>query len=138
MTGRDDAGFDDGSVAKPWWLSRAIVGAIIVFLAQIARLAGLEIDSAALTDVVLDAVTILGAALAWWGRVKATRPISRRVAPGVGSDRPLSAGKHPVSMPVDGGVRDDDVQLGADAAPASAKRAPGAGADPRGVWGGDY
>lgn len=69
---------------KPWWQSRTLVGALMVMVAQVAKLAGLEVDSAAVTDAVLSGITLLGAALAWWGRVKASRPISRRaLAPGL-------------------------------------------------------
>lgn len=69
---------------KPWWHSRAIIGAAMVMVAQGAKLGGLEIDSAALTDAILSGITLLGAALAWWGRVQASRPISRRdLAPGL-------------------------------------------------------
>ncbi len=69
---------------KPWWQSRGMWGAFMVLVAQVARGFGLEIDSAALTDAVLSGITLLGLGLAWWGRVKATRPISLRdVAPGL-------------------------------------------------------
>ena len=69
---------------KPWWQSRAIIGALVVIVAQIARASGLEIDSQAMTDAIVSGITIIGAALAWWGRVRASRPISRRrIAPGV-------------------------------------------------------
>ncbi len=74
---------------KPWWQSRAIIGALVIVAAQGLRLTGWEIDTEALTDALLNALTLVGAALAWWGRVQATRPISRRVAPGLGSDQPL-------------------------------------------------
>jgi hypothetical protein len=74
---------------KPWWQSRGMWGALMVLVAQGAQMAGLEIDSAALTDAVLSGITLLGAVLAWWGRVKATRPISRRdVAPGLSVGAP--------------------------------------------------
>lgn len=74
---------------KPWWQSRAIIGALVIVAAQGLRLTGWEIDTEALTDALLNALILVGAALAWWGRVQATRPISRRVAPGLGSDQPL-------------------------------------------------
>ncbi|MBK8638047.1 MAG: hypothetical protein IPN92_07055 [Chromatiaceae bacterium] len=95
---------------KAWWQSRAIIGALVVVAAQGLRLTGWEIDTEALTDALLNALSLLGAALAWWGRVQATRPISRRVAPGLGSDQPLRRA---------GGLR-----------PAAGAAAPGLPADP--------
>lgn len=87
---------------KPWWQSRAIVGALVVVGAQVVRSFGWEIDSQAMTDAILGALTLIGAALAWWGRVHASCPISRRVAPGVGSDRPLSGLlRQPAALPAD-------------------------------------
>jgi hypothetical protein len=69
---------------KPWWQSRAIIGAIVVVAAQAARLAGFETDTALVTELVIDGATIAGAALAWVGRVRAERPISRKqIAPGI-------------------------------------------------------
>lgn len=87
---------------KPWWHSRAIIGALVVVATQGLRFTGWEIDTEALTDALISALTLVGAALAWWGRVQATRPISRRVAPGVGSDRALrlaGAGAGPAANP---------------------------------------
>lgn len=75
---------DDLAKPKPWWQSKAIIGAGMVLVAQGARMVGLEVDSEAATDAVLSGITLIGAGLAWYGRFKATRPISRRaVAPGV-------------------------------------------------------
>ena len=70
--------------AKPWWTSRGEVGALVVILAQVALLFDWEVDTAATTEAVLSLVSLLGGLLAWWGRLKATRPISRKqVVPGV-------------------------------------------------------
>lgn len=68
------------SPAKPWWQSRTILGALVVMLAQVARLAGLEIDSAALTDVLLGLAELAGAALTLYGRLRATQPVRWRRA----------------------------------------------------------
>ena len=69
---------------KPWWQSRAIVGALVVVFAQVASLFGLVVDEPAATEAAFGLVTLVGAGLAWWGRVKATKPISRtKVLPGV-------------------------------------------------------
>lgn len=104
---------------KPWWHSRGMWGALMVLAAQGARMVGLEIDSAALTDAILSGLTLLGAVLAWWGRVKASRPISlRAVAPG------LSVG----------GAE----QLRTPARPARPERLPpDPERDPGGYWSGD-
>lgn len=87
--------------AKPWWQSRAIIGALVIVAAQGLRLTGWETNTEALTDAIVSALTLVGAALAWWGRVQATQPISRRVAPGLGSDQPLrlAGGLRPSGLP---------------------------------------
>lgn len=66
---------------KPWWQSRTLIGVLVALLAQLGRLAGWDVDSAALAQAVIEGLTLAGLALAWWGRVKATRPIERRVLP---------------------------------------------------------
>jgi len=82
---------------KPWWQSRTVLGALVVLLASGLRLAGVDVDQQALTSLVLDAVSLLGGALALWGRIAASRPIRRRVLPGGGAaerlrDAALQAG----------------------------------------------
>jgi len=70
--------------AKPWWASRAVIGAAVIVAAQIAAGFGWNVDVGVTTDAALSLVTLLGAGLAWWGRVSAQRPVSRKlVAPGV-------------------------------------------------------
>jgi hypothetical protein len=69
---------------KPWYLSRSLIGVLVVAAAQLARLAGWDVDTQALTDALVDLITLIGLVLAYVGRVKATRPISRKqVLPGV-------------------------------------------------------
>lgn len=69
---------------KPWWQSRAIWGALIVFIAQLARLVEIDVDVEGMTDAALSIATLVGAVLAWYGRLQATRPVSRtQVLPGV-------------------------------------------------------
>lgn len=71
-------------VDKPWWQSRTIWGALIVVLAQLGRLVEIDVDVEGMTDAALSLATLIGAVMAWWGRVQATRPISiRRVLPSV-------------------------------------------------------
>lgn len=71
---------------KPWWQSRTIWGALIVLIAQLARLVEIDVDVEGMTDAALSFATLIGAVLAWWGRVQATQPVSRsRVLPGLGA-----------------------------------------------------
>jgi hypothetical protein len=80
----DAATADPDPSGKPWWQSRSIWGVLIVIGAQGLALAGIEVDQTAALEAAMGLVTILGALLAWVGRVRATRPISmRRVLPGV-------------------------------------------------------
>jgi len=85
---------------KPWWQSRTIIGALVVLCAQGLRLAGLEVDTGAVTDLVADGATVLGALLALWGRVRAERPIRRRVLPGAAAER-LPDQPQPPRLPAD-------------------------------------
>jgi hypothetical protein len=69
---------------KPWWQSRAIIGSLITAAASLAALAGYALDVPATTELVLGLAGLVGSALAWWGRVRASRPISKtQVAPGL-------------------------------------------------------
>lgn len=66
---------------KPWWQSRTILGILIMLLAQLLKLAKVDIATEELTQAVYLAVETLGAALAIWGRVKARKQI-KRTTPG--------------------------------------------------------
>jgi hypothetical protein len=69
---------------KPWWQSRGIIGSLVTVAASLAALAGYALDVEGTTELALGLATLIGGALAWWGRVKAVRPIStRKVLPGV-------------------------------------------------------
>lgn len=69
---------------KPWWHSRAIWGSLMVVVAQIARMFDVAIDVEAWTNTALDLVTMVGAVMAWYGRVRADAPIDmKRIAPGI-------------------------------------------------------
>ncbi|AHF03438.1 hypothetical protein MARPU_05775 [Marichromatium purpuratum 984] len=65
-------------LAKPWWQSRAVIGALVVVLAQIASVAGITLDTAALTDALVTLASIAGAGMAIWGRVRASVPLRLR------------------------------------------------------------
>jgi uncharacterized membrane protein len=60
---------DTSQYEKPWWQSRVIIGAFLVLVSQVAKLAGFEIDSEALLPIVLELMALVGGALALWGRV---------------------------------------------------------------------
>jgi hypothetical protein len=67
--------------AKPWWQSRTIIGAAVVFLGMGLRASGVDILNEELTQIITLALEAGGAALAIWGRMKARQAI-RRTFPG--------------------------------------------------------
>jgi hypothetical protein len=70
--------------AMPWWQSRAIIGSLVTVAASAAALGGIAIDVGAVTELALGLISLIGGAMSWWGRVKATRTISRtQMLPGV-------------------------------------------------------
>lgn len=66
--------------AKPWWQSRTIIGAGVAAASGIASLAGyhvpVEVQGQA-TDLVATVGGVVGGAIAFWGRLKATTTITR-------------------------------------------------------------
>lgn len=66
---------------KAWWQSRTILGVLIMLLAQVLKLAKVDIANDELTQIVYLAAETLGASLAIYGRVKARKAI-RRTTPG--------------------------------------------------------
>ena len=62
--------------AKKPWQSRTLIGAAVVIASAIAGLWKIKIDVANLTDILVQVSAILGAALAIYGRIKATQPIT--------------------------------------------------------------
>lgn len=64
---------------KVWWQSKSVWGSAIALLAGVATLAGLKLDAGLqdqLADLITGAAEIVGGALAWYGRVKATTAIT--------------------------------------------------------------
>ena len=59
---------------KPWWESRGIIGSLVTFAAGIASLAGYALDVEGTTELALGLATLIGGALAWWGRVNLIYP----------------------------------------------------------------
>lgn len=62
----------------PWWQSKTIWGSAIAILASILALFGLNLDASLqsqLVDIVVAIGGVIGGALAWYGRVVATKKI---------------------------------------------------------------
>lgn len=75
---------DPAETPKPWWQSRAVLGALVTVAASAAAIAGYTVNVETTTEILLSFATLVGGALSWWGRVQAERPISRtQVLPGV-------------------------------------------------------
>lgn len=75
---------DAGTDNKPWWESRAVLGALVTVAASVAALAGWTLNVETTTELLFSALTLAGGVLSWWGRVVAERPISRtQILPGV-------------------------------------------------------
>lgn len=63
---------------KPWYQSRAIIGALVAILAGLLSLFGIDlsdIDQAELTTLAMNLFAIGGGLLAFYGRVKATKQV---------------------------------------------------------------
>ena len=66
---------------KAWWQSKTILGVVIMLLAQVLKLAKVDIANEELTQIVYLAAETLGASLAIYGRVRARKAI-KRTTPG--------------------------------------------------------
>lgn len=66
----------DGADPKPWYLSRGVIGALMVIIAQGAALFGVSLDASLLTEIALQALTLIGGLVALWGRLRAEQPIA--------------------------------------------------------------
>jgi len=93
--------------AKPWWQSRRIIGAVVAVVAGLASaFAGVSVDATETTELVMQAVSLVGAVLAWYGSIKGNRPIDPDlVFPGVRLSRGL---RQPVRSPTPRAVPPDD------------------------------
>ena len=63
---------------KPWYQSRSVWGGLAAVAAALGTLFGLDIDTPALTEILLALGGVIGGAVAVYGRVKAERPIRRK------------------------------------------------------------
>lgn len=69
---------------KPWWLSKGVWGPIITIASLAGSAAGSAVDAGLILQHGLELMTVVGAALGWWGRVEAREPIdTTQVLPGV-------------------------------------------------------
>jgi hypothetical protein len=66
---------------KPWWQSRTIIGALVVFLGMGLRASGVDIVNEELTSILTLLMETVGASLAIWGRMAARKAI-KRTTPG--------------------------------------------------------
>jgi len=69
---------------KVWWQSKTVWGSIIALLAGVATLGGVKLDATLqdqLAQLLSGAGEIVGGALAWYGRVKASGAISWSKSP---------------------------------------------------------
>lgn len=65
---------------KPWWQSKTVWGSIIALVAGAATFVGLNLDAALqdqLSDLFVGFASLIGGALAWYGRAKATTTLTK-------------------------------------------------------------
>jgi hypothetical protein len=62
--------------SKPWWQSRTIIGALVVFLGMGLRASGVDIVNEELTAILTLLLETVGASLAIWGRMPPAKPSS--------------------------------------------------------------
>lgn len=60
---------------KPWWQSKTNIATLVLVLANIFDIFGLQVDRGALADIVSAAVALGAGAFGLYGRAKAVRPI---------------------------------------------------------------
>lgn len=67
-----------------WWESLTLRGLLVMLAARGLEMAGVELGHDQLASLVGDLLTLVGAAMTWYGRVRSVRPIdTRTVLPGV-------------------------------------------------------
>jgi hypothetical protein len=63
---------------KPWYLSRGVIGSVVAIAAGAAAVFNYQIDAslqAGITEEILGIGSLVGGALALWGRIRASRKI---------------------------------------------------------------
>lgn len=70
--------------SKPWWTSRALLGALATIIASVLGVAGYAVESAQITDVLVSLATLVAGVLALVGTLRRRAPIDPDlVLPGV-------------------------------------------------------
>lgn len=89
--------------AKPWYLSRAVIGVLVSLIAVITERMGWIVDADTLTTLVVQVAEVAGLALAFVGTVRRRAPIDPTLAaPGLRFPTrapDLPAGGHPHQPP---------------------------------------
>ena len=72
------------TVTKPWYLSKSIIGALIVIVATVLGLLGQQstadavtAESAGVSEVITSVIALIGAVVAIYGRVKASAKLTK-------------------------------------------------------------
>jgi hypothetical protein len=68
----------DTDNTKPWYLSRGVIGSAVAIGASAAAIFNYQIDAslqASITEEILGIGSLVGGALALWGRIRASRKI---------------------------------------------------------------
>ena len=71
MTEENNVNPDLSKQTKPWWKSKGVMGSLAVVIASIMQRFGLDVDQASLTEIMLNISTLIGGAIALYGRVVA-------------------------------------------------------------------
>ena len=64
--------------SKPWYASTAVWGGVLAALSPLIALAGYRIDAGQAADLLAAVGSLIGGALAVYGRVRATAVIARQ------------------------------------------------------------
>ena len=64
--------------SKPWYASTAVWGGVLAALSPLIALAGYQIDAGQAADILAAVGSLIGGALAVYGRVRATALIVRQ------------------------------------------------------------
>jgi hypothetical protein len=64
--------------SKPWYASTAVWGGVLAALSPLIALAGYEVDAGQAADLLAALGSLVGGALAVYGRVRATAVIARQ------------------------------------------------------------
>lgn len=69
---------------KPWWQSRTQVAILAGAVSVIAGMFGVAVDAGALTELAINAATLVSLLFAARGRARATEPLdTKQILPGV-------------------------------------------------------